>query len=305
MIQRSICCLCLLINAVLSFSIQNSFSLSPSCGRRQPSWGWSESKSSLNVVKRNANKNNNREYDPEIIRGAQELKKMEKIKAQKSLRKSTQHRSPTVQPFLHANSHSHSDSSYHEDHSNSPHGPSHTSRSSLDSSSTSTSTPLPSHSSKSPKSFVKQTIWGQNIVTCRSFHTDAAKTFSFMGSFKALTSLPLFPLPEIAFMGRSNVGKSSLLNCLTGIKKKVAVESKLPGCTRSMNVFRCGDGVGDICTFVDLRESMQYSTVQSNAMHGFLLMFLVCCLMFVYCSHVWLILCDLLSDLISYLAFFM
>eukprot|EP01039_Chlorochromonas_danica_P003456 gene3456-3785_t len=45
--------------------------------------------------------------------------------------------------------------------------------------------------------------------------------------------MPIYPLPEIAFIGRSNVGKSSLLNCITGSNKHIAVQSKIPGRTQS------------------------------------------------------------------------
>jgi GTP-binding protein len=44
-------------------------------------------------------------------------------------------------------------------------------------------------------------------------------------------------LPEIAFIGRSNVGKSSLLNSLTG-RKGLARVSGTPGKTQHMNMFR-------------------------------------------------------------------
>jgi GTP-binding protein len=43
------------------------------------------------------------------------------------------------------------------------------------------------------------------------------------------------PLPEIAFIGRSNVGKSSLLNALVG--RRIAKVSGTPGKTRALNVF--------------------------------------------------------------------
>jgi ribosome biogenesis GTP-binding protein YsxC/EngB len=102
------------------------------------------------------------------------------------------------------------------------------------------------------RSFNKKTITGQNIINVRSFNLDAPKTFTFDGSFKSIGSLPTFSSPEIAFMGRSNVGKSSLLNCLTGMSKKIAVEGKTPGRTQSINVFNCQDKLGDICKFVDL-----------------------------------------------------
>lgn len=54
-------------------------------------------------------------------------------------------------------------------------------------------------------------------------------------------------LPEFAFLGRSNVGKSSLLNCLAGDRRAAFVSSK-PGCTRAVNFFR----VDGKLHFVDL-----------------------------------------------------
>lgn len=53
--------------------------------------------------------------------------------------------------------------------------------------------------------------------------------------------------PEVAFLGRSNVGKSSLLNCLAG-SKRLAFTSSQPGRTQSINFFRIG---GEII-FADL-----------------------------------------------------
>ncbi|MFN2420190.1 MAG: ribosome biogenesis GTP-binding protein YihA/YsxC [Gemmatimonadota bacterium] len=52
---------------------------------------------------------------------------------------------------------------------------------------------------------------------------------------------PVPQLPEIAFVGRSNVGKSSLLNTLTG-RKRLAYTSRTPGKTRTINYFAVGDG---------------------------------------------------------------
>ena len=54
-------------------------------------------------------------------------------------------------------------------------------------------------------------------------------------------------LPEIAFAGRSNVGKSSLVNLLVG-RRALAHASRVPGKTRSLNVYRWGTG----CYLVDL-----------------------------------------------------
>lgn len=64
-----------------------------------------------------------------------------------------------------------------------------------------------------------------------------AFTVDFIGSFPdPLTRLDP-PLPEIAFLGRSNVGKSSLLNALVG-RRDIARVSSTPGKTQTMNVFR-------------------------------------------------------------------
>src|SRR5690606_19041741 len=47
-------------------------------------------------------------------------------------------------------------------------------------------------------------------------------------------------VPEVAFAGRSNVGKSSLVNALTG-RKTLARTSNTPGRTRLLNFFSLGD----------------------------------------------------------------
>jgi GTP-binding protein len=52
----------------------------------------------------------------------------------------------------------------------------------------------------------------------------------------AMTHLPEGDLPEVAFAGRSNVGKSSLINAVTG-RKKLARASTEPGRTRELNFF--------------------------------------------------------------------
>jgi GTP-binding protein len=55
-----------------------------------------------------------------------------------------------------------------------------------------------------------------------------------------MEQLPPGDLPEVAFAGRSNVGKSSLINALTG-RVKLARASVEPGRTRELNYFRVGD----------------------------------------------------------------
>jgi len=70
----------------------------------------------------------------------------------------------------------------------------------------------------------------------------------FLGSYAKPQELPKSPLPEICLVGRSNVGKSSALNTLSGRRKKVAVVSKTPGRTRLLNMFK----VGNVCHLMDL-----------------------------------------------------
>lgn len=102
------------------------------------------------------------------------------------------------------------------------------------------------------KILTAQNILGQNVVTCRNFRLDSTKIFSFLGSYNSLSAMPAYATPEIAFVGRSNVGKSSLLNAISGLNKAIAVEGKQPGRTQLMNQFLCHDEDGEICIFTDL-----------------------------------------------------
>ncbi|AKM08721.1 ribosome biogenesis GTP-binding protein YihA/YsxC [Pelagerythrobacter marensis] len=72
----------------------------------------------------------------------------------------------------------------------------------------------------------------------------AAKLFSgrveFLLSAPQLKFLPEPTVPEIAFCGRSNVGKSSLLNALTG-RRAIARTSVTPGRTQELNFFEVGE----------------------------------------------------------------
>ena len=73
---------------------------------------------------------------------------------------------------------------------------------------------------------------------------EAARLFSgrveFLLSAPKLEFLPEPDAPEIAFCGRSNVGKSSLLNALTG-RKAIARTSVTPGRTQELNFFEVGE----------------------------------------------------------------
>ncbi len=64
----------------------------------------------------------------------------------------------------------------------------------------------------------------------------AAMHAEFLISATSAEQFPREPKPEVAFLGRSNVGKSSLLNQLVG-NQKLAFTSSRPGCTQQINFF--------------------------------------------------------------------
>jgi GTP-binding protein len=66
-----------------------------------------------------------------------------------------------------------------------------------------------------------------------------AGSCDFIWGASSVDNLPPETLPEIAFVGRSNAGKSSLLNALTG-RKALARVSHTPGRTRQINFFNLG-----------------------------------------------------------------
>lgn len=66
-----------------------------------------------------------------------------------------------------------------------------------------------------------------------------------IASAPRVEKLPLSGLPEVAFLGRSNVGKSSLLNALAR-RKKLARTSSTPGKTREIVLFRVRTDRGEI-----------------------------------------------------------
>lgn len=82
----------------------------------------------------------------------------------------------------------------------------------------------------------KKPAFQQVTLTCRQFSVDDVQDVTFEGSH--LEDVPFLGLPEVAVFGRSNVGKSSLLNCLSGMNKRVAVVSKTPGRTQQINLFK-------------------------------------------------------------------
>jgi GTP-binding protein len=72
-------------------------------------------------------------------------------------------------------------------------------------------------------------------------------TCEFLAGVVDSRDFPPATLPEVVFLGRSNVGKSSLINALLG-RRGLARTSSTPGRTRQVNFFR----VNDACLFVDL-----------------------------------------------------
>ncbi len=91
------------------------------------------------------------------------------------------------------------------------------------------------------RSEAEQAAW---IEQGRLLFTQACR---FVHAAQALDHLPVYSRPEIAFAGRSNVGKSSLINALTG-HAALARASVTPGRTRQLNFFDLGERV----TLVDM-----------------------------------------------------
>jgi len=85
----------------------------------------------------------------------------------------------------------------------------------------------------------------------------------FRSSAPDLKSCPESELPEVALIGRSNVGKSSLLNLLTS-KSGLAKVSQVPGKTRLMNFF-C---INEVFHLVDL-PGYGYAKVSRNERSAF------------------------------------
>ena len=83
----------------------------------------------------------------------------------------------------------------------------------------------------------------------------------FVGSFSTVKSLPRTTFAEYAFVGRSNVGKSSLINAITGTA--IARTSNTPGRTQSLNLFN----VHDKTMIVDLPGYGYARVSKTEAMH--------------------------------------
>jgi GTP-binding protein len=71
-------------------------------------------------------------------------------------------------------------------------------------------------------------------------HALFAKPIRFVAGVATMEQFPELNLPEVAFIGRSNVGKSSLLNALVG-QNHLARTSGTPGATRQLNFFNLNE----------------------------------------------------------------
>ncbi|MGB5365562.1 MAG: ribosome biogenesis GTP-binding protein YihA/YsxC [Polyangiales bacterium] len=85
----------------------------------------------------------------------------------------------------------------------------------------------------------------------------------FVAGATALGQLPAPTFAEVAFAGRSNVGKSSLINNLVR-RKKLVRTSSAPGCTRAINIFRVRIRTKDDEAHLDLVDLPGYGYAQRS-----------------------------------------
>ncbi len=79
----------------------------------------------------------------------------------------------------------------------------------------------------------------EGVITVEAARKLFAQSCDFVWGTGSIESLPPQSLPEIAFVGRSNAGKSSLINAITN-RKALARVSHTPGRTREINFFNLG-----------------------------------------------------------------
>lgn len=90
-----------------------------------------------------------------------------------------------------------------------------------------------------------------------------AHTARFLTTASRLDQLPVTELPEVAFVGRSNAGKSTAINVLTQ-NKRLAFASKTPGRTQHINLFALGPKDAPDALFADL-PGYGYAAVERGA----------------------------------------
>ena len=117
-----------------------------------------------------------------------------------------------------------------------------------------------------------------------------SRRIKFIAAAQAASSLPLPSLPEVALAGRSNVGKSSLINALT--LSSVARQSDKPGVTQSLNFYeinsqmRIIDMPGYGFAFAEEEKSLRWNELMDDYLHGRGSVLKVRSLLFVL-SHRW------------------
>ena len=85
----------------------------------------------------------------------------------------------------------------------------------------------------------------------------------FVAGATNLGQLPAPTFAEVAFAGRSNVGKSSLINSLV-LRKKLVRTSSAPGCTRAINIFRVRIRMNEDEGHLDLVDLPGYGYAQRS-----------------------------------------
>ena len=88
-------------------------------------------------------------------------------------------------------------------------------------------------------------------------------TARFLTTASRLDQLPATELPEIAFVGRSNAGKSTAINTLAQ-QRRLAFASKTPGRTQHINLFEVGPKDAADALFADL-PGYGYAAVERGA----------------------------------------
>lgn len=103
----------------------------------------------------------------------------------------------------------------------------------------------------------------------------------FVGSYPLLKDLPISALPEFCFWGRSNVGKSSLINYLCD-RKEVARISSTPGKTQCFNLFKIDNSfyIMDLPGYGYARVSKKKKEFWSREIDKYLLLRNNLCLLF-------------------------
>ena len=93
------------------------------------------------------------------------------------------------------------------------------------------------------------------------FFPNGVEKVDFIAGAANYSQLPSLLLPEIAFLGRSNVGKSSMINVMLG-RKNIAKTSRTPGRTQQINLFR----IHNAFILADL-PGYGYAKIAKSTMH--------------------------------------